>query len=165
MKKLLTLAIIGLLSSLTFCSPSERSTPFKPMTDKLFPPCDAPCGYRSEGVTLAQVIDRYGPPPKITAFVLPFGEYNLQVVILFYPHEGLTIAASKRNQLSQLTPDFEVNSVRFWKSRSLSEMALEFQQVKGTWAFELDHAEDWKGFGPIKNILPPPLPITPTPKP
>ena len=142
-----SLFCIGTLMSCSFATAIPTTS-----SRQLFQPCGAPCRYNVSGFSLGQVIDAYGAPEKIAAFYLPIGEYQVLAVTLFYPSDGLTVLVSKRNPGNQLTPDFSVDEIAFWKSRSLSGLSEEFRLLNMPEAGQLsDWGQDWTGFGQIRG--------------
>jgi hypothetical protein len=123
------------------------------VSKKLFDPCSAPCRYPIKGTNLGMVLDTYGAPAKVAAFVVPGDErYQILAVTLFFPTEGMTILASKKdaNRIDQLTRDFEVDEVAFWKARTLEDMRIELEANRAPEAIQLSQwSQDWTGFGPV----------------
>lgn len=124
-----------------------------PNTGPLYSGCKAPCRYHVSGKTFGQVIERYGTPAKMFAVYVPGDErYQIVVVILYYPEMGMTIRAERRdvNTICNVDPNFEVDEVALWKSRTLEDMSKEFQMAHAPEATYLSEwLENWNGYGPI----------------
>lgn len=145
---------IGIALSLDACAAQS------PIPQRLvsFSPCNAPCSYKpklTDRASLGEVIDSYGPPDKISADFVPGSEqFQILDVTLFYPSLGMTILVMKTSNqnISELTRDFAVLEVAFWKSRTLNDMANESKMIYAPEAYILANGlQDWPGFGPIKG--------------
>jgi hypothetical protein len=101
-------------------------------------------------VSLAELIDRYGPPDKYVA--APSGIHFTAVrVTLFYPERGFTARVELPLYEESLCPDTRVLSVWYFQAAPL-ESFLELGRDIGHFSATVrsEALSDWHGYGPIE---------------
>jgi hypothetical protein len=101
-------------------------------------------------VSLAELIDGYGPPEKYLAALsgIHFTEVR---VSLFYPEDGFTARVELPRHDASLRPDTNVASVWYFKSASLDRF-LELGRDNGHFGANVqpEALSDWEGYGPVE---------------
>ena len=103
------------------------------------------------GLTLRNLIDRYGPPEKYVAG-LTFGGPLYYEVTLFYPTYGFTAELVAPYDDGTLQPESRVTSVWYFPAAPLERfLQLSYDAgYGGPPAKSLEVLRDWPGYGPIE---------------
>lgn len=105
--------------------------------------------YLDAQVSLAELIERYGPPDKYVA-VLSGIHFTVVGVSLFYPERGFTARVEVPVREASLGPDTKVSSIWYFKAAPLQRF-LELGRDTGHFSSSVqpEALSDWEGYGPI----------------
>jgi hypothetical protein len=106
--------------------------------------------YVDAEVTLAKLIDKYGPPEKQVAVLsgIHFTEVRLTV---YYPQNGFTAHVELPRHDASTRPDTRITSVWYFKSAPVDTF-LELGRDAGHFSDSVqpESLSDWKGYGPLE---------------
>jgi len=102
-------------------------------------------------ITLQDLLERYGPPAKFTAWFEGVESPYVRVT-LFYPRHGFEATLIIRQGEVELRPDGEIVSVWYFKSASQIEDYLRLCREIGYPCAVEDTLQDWHGYGPIDLV-------------
>ncbi len=99
-------------------------------------------------VTLEDLLERYGPPEKFTAWHEGVEVWYVKVT-LYYPRDGFMTTLIIPPHDAQLRPESEVVTVWYFQRAPLEEF-LELSRDIGYPTVSDEVLQDWHGYGPIE---------------
>ena len=101
-------------------------------------------------VTLQDLLERYGPPDKFSAWAEGV-EVPYVNVSLYYPRHGLMVTVIIPLDDPQLTPESEAVQVWYFRTASLEDLLVPTRDARYPSVSE-DTLQDWHGYGPIELV-------------
>lgn len=101
-------------------------------------------------VTLEDLLERYGPPEKFTAWYEGVEVWYIKVT-LYYPRHGFETTLIIPPDDPQLRPESEVTRVWYFRAAPLEEF-FELTRDSGYPTVSEEVLQEWHGYGPIELV-------------
>jgi len=108
-------------------------------------------------LTLSRIVEKYGPPQSVYAFVGPTDTYWLSISF-DYPAIGLTLESFSVINPAEIvdgavvvSEDTKITRAYYYAPTSLQDMLSEVFLFSPDWVkYHLANSQEWRGFGPVK---------------